>query len=669
MPDYTVFSFFAIVTGAIVGLAAVFFHNAIEFLNHLFFDYGIKDITLLGGAAVILVPAAGMLVQSIMIKSAPDTASKRGVSEVIKAVATRGGYIRLRTTLFHFLAPVICIGSGGTVGPEGPAAQLGGGLASKTGQLFGLSDARRRIFTAAGAGAAISAIFNTPLGGIFFALEIVLLNDFQSPTFSALILASVTASAISRILLGNTPAFIFDVASSGPYEQYYLFIILGVLAGLVSLLFIRYTDMLHKLFARKLFRIVPQWSLMIGVGLLVGVCGYFYSDIFGIGYHAINGVLADSLTWKVVLILFAMKFLLVPLVLNSGGFGGTFAPALFMGACFGFLYAFGINSIWGLELNTTTYVLVAMGAMLGGINSIPIASILMIFEMTKDYTFILPLMLAVVISTTIVQVFLKNSVHIKHLEEQGYKIHHGKESRILKSINVSEVMRDEAEIVSQDMPLPRLITQLMESHHSTFYIVDGENKITGAISESELRPIITEYEYLRSMIVANDIARHEVTTVREDDDLDYVLTLFGNRNVEELPVVDKNNPDKIIGTVWKQDVISAYNKESLKYNLTDGLARELKSIKEVNTSRVAEGYSIVERPVPDSFIGKSLRQLRLRNEYELEVLMIRNAVPFFNSGEDENAFIMPDPEYRIQSGDSLVLFGTDDKINHTNEWQ
>ena len=205
IPDYTLFSFYAVLTGALAGLAAVFFHHSIDFFNRLFFEQTTEGLFFLGTAAVIVLPALGMLIQSIMIYTSPIISKRRGVSEVIKSVALRGGYIPLRTTIFHFFAPVICIGSGGTVGPEGPAAQLGGGVASKMGNLLGLSDARRRMFTAAGSGAAIAAIFNTPLGGIFFALEVVLLNDFQSPTFSALILASVTASAISRIFLsGNS---------------------------------------------------------------------------------------------------------------------------------------------------------------------------------------------------------------------------------------------------------------------------------------------------------------------------------------------------------------------------------------------------------------------------------------------------------------------------------
>ena len=267
-------------------------------------------------------------------------AAKKGVPEVIKSVSLRGGYISFKTTLFHFLAPVICIGSGGTVGPEGPAAQLGGGISSKLCELIGLSDSRRRVFTAAGSGAAIAAIFNTPLGGVFFAIELILLNDLNAPTLSAVILASVTASTISRELLGNESVFTFSSPEIGGYQYLYMYAILGLIAGIISVIYLRYNNVTSRFIKKKILsKGIPQWSIMVIVGLLVGVSGFFYKDIFGIGYIGINHVLAGNILWKVAAILFVLKFLLVPLVINSGGFGGTFAPSLFMGAFIGFLFA------------------------------------------------------------------------------------------------------------------------------------------------------------------------------------------------------------------------------------------------------------------------------------------------------------------------------------------
>ena len=253
-PQYTYFSFYAIIIGAAAGLSAVIFHLSIEFFNNVFFEKTKDGLYFLGTAAVILLPAIGMLIQSLMITSAPEISKKRGVLEIIKSVAFTSGYIPFRTTLFHFLAPVISIGSGGTVGPEGPAAQIGGGVASKLATILRVSDQKRRIFTAAGAGAAIAAIFNTPLGGVFFALEIILLNDFQTPTFSALILASVTASAISRIFLGNESVFIFSVPDIGGYQYFYLFILLGFFCGIIAVLFLKYDNFTYNLFKKSFLK-------------------------------------------------------------------------------------------------------------------------------------------------------------------------------------------------------------------------------------------------------------------------------------------------------------------------------------------------------------------------------------------------------------------------------
>ena len=661
--EYTNFTIFAIITGALAGLSAVFFHNSIEFFNVLFFEQTTEGLFFFGAAAVILLPAIGMLIQAVMILSAKDTAKKKGVSEVIKAVALRGGYIPLRTTIFHFFAPVISIGSGNTVGPEGPAAQIGGGIASKFSHLAGLSDSRIRIFTAAGAGAAIAAIFNTPLGGVFFALEIILLNDFQTPTFSALILASVTASAISRIILGNESIFSFGTPVIGSYSNLYLYAILGLIVGLISILFIRYSSFVEHLFRTKIHRSkIPQWTVMVVVGLMVGVAGYFFKELFGIGYLAINHILADSITWKVALILLGLKFILVPLVIHSGGFGGIFAPSLFMGACFGYLFAFTVNSIWGLNLDYTTFVLVSMGAMLGGINTIPISAIMIIFEMTKDYSFILPLMLAVIISTTMVQIILKGSVHSKHLEEEGFQIIKGRETNLLKSINVSDTNLIKIELIPDHTPLPELVGKLLESPQSTFYTVNNSGKISGTITETELRPLITEYDQIKNVIVARDIMNPMVVNVSPDDDLDFVLNLFGKWNLDQIPVIASDESKNILGAITRQEVIAVYNRESLKLNLASGLTNELKSIEKSTPVSIAAGHSISEESVPLTFIGKSMIDLKIRNNFGLEVLMIKNHKDLFSEDEDDIEILTPDPNYKLKRTDSLVLFGLDEKI-------
>lgn len=662
-PEYTVFSVLAIITGASVGLAAVLFHELIHFFQHLFFEVMLEKTLFIGLGVVIAIPIIGMLLQSLMITLFPKTAKRKGVIDVIKAVSTRGGYIPFRTTLFHAIAPAISIGSGGTVGPEGPAAQIGGGVASKLGQLFDLSDQRKRMFTAAGAGAAISAVFNTPLGGIFFALEVVLLNDFHTATFSALILASVTASVVSRIFLGDVPTFQFSDANIGAYENFYLFIILGIVAGVLSLMFIRYSSLIRELFNKHLKKKYPQWLLMSVVGTLVGITGYFYSEIFGIGYETINNLLNERIAWQLALILFVLKFILVPLILSSGGFGGVFAPTLFMGASFGYLFAL-ILQVLGFEANTTTYVLVGMGAMLGGVNSIPISAILIIFEMTKDYAFILPLMLAVVVSTMIVQWKLKGSITAKHLEEEGFEISSGRDTSVLKSLRVADVMKPDIFIISSNLPVPSLVSQLVENPHTVVYTVDNKGKINGVITDNEIMPIITEYDTLSKMLVAHDIAKPKVTTVNENDDLNVVFKLLGKGSVHQFPVKAVNG--EIVGVIRRPDVIAAYNKATMKMNMKDSFATELRTLDHSSTSKVADGYSIVEKHVPREFVGKSVIDLKFRNKYGLEILMIKhkNSVLSENNSED---IIIPSIDYKFKHDDLLVLFGADENIKGFHE--
>ncbi len=659
--EYTTFSFISVIIGIVVGLAAILFHNSIDWLNRIFFDRPGSEPFILGTAAIILIPAAGMLIQAFMILAAPDIAKHKGIPDVIKAVALRGGFISFRTTLFHFIAPIICMGTGGTVGPEGPAAQLGGGIASKLSSLLRISEERIRIFTAAGSGAAIAAIFNAPLGGIFFAFELVLLNDYHAPTFASLILATVSASAVSRIFLGNVSVFHFQIQTVN-YSYLYLYAVLGLFAGIISFLFIRYSNWLYILFRDRIYKKrFPQWLGMVAVGLLVGISGYFFKEIFGIGYEAINEILKSSLAWQIVIVIFLLKFLLVPLILNSGGFGGLFAPSLFMGACVGYLFAFLLNSVWGLNLDTSKFVLVGMGAVLGGANTIPISAILIIFEMTQDYTFILPLMLAVIISSMFVQIALKGSVQAQHLEAEGFRISEGRMANLLRSINVSDVDLQRIDLVNENTPLPKLIVQLVESPNSSFYTVNSTGELCGIITENEMRPIITEYEIVKNVLVARDVANPEITIVHTSDDLDYILNLFGKLNVDQFPVVDSKNPSKVLGAITRQKVISVYNRESLREDLASGLAKELKTIDRIRPIKVAADYSIMEVNLPDAFLGKSLMELKLRNSHGIEVLMIKHLKDAFDV-HSQSEIETPDPNYKLKNSDSLIVFGKDEKL-------
>lgn len=663
IPDYASFSIYALIVGIAAGFAAVLFHNSIEFFNRLFFNQTTEGFYFLGSAAVILIPALGMFIQAIMIQIFRRQADKKGVAEVIKAVSIRGGFISFRTTIFNFFASVICIGSGGTLGPEGPSAQLGGGVASKFGSVLSLSDERKRIFTAAGAGAAIAAIFNTPLGGVFFAIEVILLNDFHTPTFSALIIASVAASAVSRTLLGNNSVFQFEILENFDYSTIYVYAIIGIVCGLISTYFIKYSDSVKLIFKKNIYgkRKYQQTVVMIIVGVIVGICGLFYKEIFGIGYSGINSILKSELTVTVVLVLLVLKFVLVPIVYHSGGFGGFFAPALFMGACVGFIAQIGLEHIFNVTIQDDTVTLVSMGAMLAGMNSIPIASILIIFEMTQNYNFILPLMLSVILCSMLVQISLRKSIHLKHLESEGFRLPDENNTNILKRMTVADIKLQQIHTIDENRLLPEILSTYTEnSELSCLFVINSENKLIGYISENELKPIITEFENLKLFLVAKDISNSNLVFVSLTDDLDIVMKQFSKHDLGHFPVLDSINSQPI-GCISKDDIIRLYSKESLKLNLADGFSKELKTINKAKPSKVAEGFSVMELIVPQTFIGKNLAELRLRSFYGVEVLMIkRNAIN--PEGIVNTEINIPNPELKLQVEDSLIIFGSDNNL-------
>ena len=662
LTDYAAFSFFSVLIGIAAGFSAVIFHNAIEFFNNVFFEQTKDGLYFLGSAAVILLPAIGMLIQALMIKFAPDESKRKGVYEVVKAVATKGGNIRFRTTLFHFFAPVISIGSGVTLGPEGPAAQLGGGVASKISSLISLNDERKRIFTAAGAGAAIAAIFNTPLAGVFFTLEIILLNDFHTPTFSALIIASVSASTISRIFLGNESIFIFQILEPIKYSHLHFYALIGIIAGIVSILFIRLDDFFRKFFKKIYDRNYSQIFVMVFVGLIIGISGYFYKEIFGIGYKAINEILSNQLTIQVVLIIFILKFILVPIATNAGAFGGLFAPSLFLGASFGYIIHFALLNYLSINLDLSSVILISMGAMLGGIHTIPITAIMMIFEMTQDYSFILPLMLAIISSTLLVQISLKGTVHKKKLEREGFSFQQNDDYSVLNEIKIEEIPLKEIHSINENTNISAIVSKFLETPENILYVMNGNNELVGFIQEKEIRPILNDYEIIKDVLVAKDISNPRVVTIDSKSSLDDALRVMMKYNLTEIPVVDKSSDTKkVSGIITLQEIQSILSKESFKNQFTSSLAAELKTLKPRQTIKVSDDYSIKEIRVPDSLIGKTLAETRIRNKFNIEILMIKKNKTSID-GVSEDTIITAEPNYRFEAEDELVIFGKDEKL-------
>lgn len=655
--DYTVLILLSIFLGALAGLAAVGFHHLVDLISELTLHKAHKvEWTWL----IIAVPAVGMFLQWLMIRLAPEESKRRGVIEIIKSVSLKNGVISFKTTLFHFLAPAICIGTGNTVGPEAPVAQAGAGVVSASARVLGLRRDRVRIFTAAGAGAAIAGVFNTPLAGVFFCIEVVLLNEIRASALSVFLLMSVTASAVSRIFLGNAPRFLVDNLHVGPLNNLVFYLVLGIGSGLLSMLFIRSNELSGRIF-NKLYDHMPKLGGMLIAGLLMGVAGLFFPDVLGVGYSTINKMLAGEVLPWTALLLFALKFVLVIIILSSGGFGGIFAPSLFLGAGWGYFLAFVLNQVIPVHVDPTTFCLVGMGAMLAGINSVPITAIMILFEMTNDYHFILPLMMGVVGSHVITHLFLNGSIYQRKLERAGYQKTTDLESSILHSTLVESVMRTDFLLLPNDTPISELVRRFLETKHDTVFLHDATGQVCSVISSRELQHLVTDYVNLQDVLIAQDISEPFSSSVAADVPLDTAIRLFSRHRIDELPVVDLENGNAVIGTLHYYDVINVMNKGMVQQSIKSNLAMDLKNLEREDIREVVPGFSLGQITVPEKFISKKLGDLRLRNVHDIDVLMVERSASL-DGQPGERVFVHKD--FVFNRGDKMVIYGrTLDVVN------
>ena len=368
-----------------------------------------------------MLPALGGLIVGPLIWKYAREARGHGVPEVMKAILTRGARIPLRVGVVKILVSAVTIGSGGTAGREGPMVQIGATLGSGLGQLYRLSSNHLRTLVACGAAGGIAATFNAPIAGAIFALEVLM--GQTSPAFLLVLLSSVTSSIVSRSLLGNFPAFLVP-----PYElvsswEILLYVPLGLLAALAARLFVLTLYRAEEIFEKWSF--VPYLKPCVG-GLAVGIVGRFLPEVFGNGLPAVESALWARLTPSLLLVLFVAEIFCNSSTLGSGGSGGVFAPALYIGAMLGGAFGSLVHYLWPASTaGAGAYALVGMAAVFGGAARAPLSAILILFEMTNDYQIILPLMAATVTSVSLSQRLSPDSIYTLKLRQAGLVFDHG----------------------------------------------------------------------------------------------------------------------------------------------------------------------------------------------------------------------------------------------------
>ncbi len=647
--EHTFMVLTAVVIGILGGFGAIFFRFAIRLFQVVFFGtwhYSLDYALALPWPVKFLAPAFGGLIVGPIVYYFAREARGHGVPEVMESIVLHGGAIRPRVVLAKIAASAVCIGSGGSVGREGPIVQIGSAIGSTLGQWLKVTGSHLRTLVACGTAAGIAATFNAPIAGALFAMEIIL-SDFGISQFSPIVISSVSATVISRHFLGDFPAFVIPHYELVNVFEMIPYTILGVLAAFVALAFI---NILYK--TEDIFESIPIPGFLKSVlgGLLVGAIGIFFPHIFGVGYETISLALEARLTWYFLIFLIALKILATSITIGSGGSGGVFAPSLFLGASLGgFVGTISHTLFPTITATPGAYALVGMGAVAAGAMHAPITSILIIFELTNDYRIILPLMVACIISVLITTRLKKDSIYTLKLSRRGLNLFQGQEINVLRSLRVSQVMKPDFEKVLTDTPFKTLMDLVVSSQHPNFFVVDKNDRLLGVISINDMRRILYESDALASILVAFDLLtpiRHYFTP---EDTLDGVMKAFGEMNVEELPVVNNPTEKKLIATVTKRDVIEMYNREILKRDTVQSISGYISSTERFKEVEVVDGQFLSEIDVPGSFVGKTLKELNLRGQFGVEVILIKPV-----AGEKVET---PRPDYTFQFGDRIIALG------------
>lgn len=508
----------------------------------------------LGPYFLLVVPVLAGLVYGPLIYLFAREARGHGIPEVMLAVAQRGGRISPIVAVVKSVASALCIGAGGSVGREGPIVQIGSALGSTAGQLAKVPESRLRVLVGCGAAAGISATFNAPLAGVFFALELIL-RDFETESFGVVVLSAVAANVVSRAFFGDAVFLDLPTFSTHHVPEYGYYALLGILAGGAGVVFSKVLYAIEDL-CDWLWH-GPEWLRPAVGGLFLGALLLALPEMYGVGYPVLGHIVDGHYAVGFLLVLLIGKVFATSLTIGIGGSGGVFAPSLFCGAAFG--EAFGLiahHLTPGIISSPGAYALVGMGAVFAGAARAPITAVLILFELTGEYSIILPIMLAVVAATAISRTLTPDTIYLLKLRRRGIDLDAPPQTLLGHTIPVRDMMGPIPQPVHIDDGLATVIEQLTRSSGAV-PVIDDTDTYRGIISASAAEgQAVGDATHTRALDLAT-----LPDTLAEDDSLDRAVELLAHADgAAGVPVL--NDAGVIIGWITHQSLLQALHQKS-----------------------------------------------------------------------------------------------------------
>ncbi|MGK2944150.1 MAG: chloride channel protein [Desulfuromonadales bacterium] len=570
----------SIAVGLVTGSAAVLFYFATNSIEHLFLsdlaDYhppreGAEAMLAMGDQMIdtlamdhrwflFLVPVIGGLISGFLVfKFAPE-AEGHGTDAAIDAFHNKGGIIRGRVPIIKGLASMATIGTGGSAGREGPIAQIGAGFGSFIASKLKLTSADRRILLLAGMAGGIGATFRSPLGGALFAVEVLYKNpEFEHEGLIPAIISSITAFSLFGATTGwqpllATPHFTFE----RPQELIF-FLLLGIICALLGKLYVKCFYGVQDLFRQWDFPVMLKPA--VG-GFLLGLLAMVVPQVLGSGYGMVQAALYGKVALWVMLVVALAKIVATSLTISSGGSGGVFAPSLVIGAMLGGAFGASAELLFpAMVLDPRAYVLIGMAGFFAGVSNTPIATLIMVSELTGNYGLLAPLML---VCTVAMIIYPRNSIYQKQVNSRiDSPVHLGEFIvDVLEGIRVRDLHEHgrKPTLIAEGMPLPQILEKIANSEGAYYPVVDDQLRMTGIFSVNDIRRILAE-DLPPSLILAKDIAISRVITITPDESLTEVMRKLSIRGLEEIPVVADDAPQHVLFMLTRRAVLARYATE------------------------------------------------------------------------------------------------------------